>query len=139
MHIYIIPNKIRVLELAGIMAAIGAQEDAGGEYVYNQRQYGIHLWKSRSSYLCGSPGCISGWACYAAGVKSESYPETAAREWLGLSRTQASRLFAAEALLSPRSEYRDLDAVRVRPEEAAKVLTHLALTGDVDWGVARRR
>ena len=133
-------NKIRVLELAGLMYGLAAQEESGVGRLYNQRQFGHGMEKGANGYACGTTGCIAGWASllYGGHDERDTY-DAEAKAWLDLSRNQANQLFSSEALLSPAIEYTDLDAVRVSPEEAAKVLTYLALTGCVDWGAARRR
>lgn len=81
-------------------------------------------------HTCGTPACIAGWADYLSGAewygdaRTDEVEERAA-EWLDLESDQAYSLFWAG----------NLDLRLITPKQAAAVLRHLAVTGNVDWSV----
>ena len=88
---------------------------------------------------CSSNACIAGWAVAYHGTEDRireyrelNYGETMipeyARELLGLSHVQYKKLFFNSI------PYMDREPT---PAEAARVLRHLAATGNVDWNTAR--
>ena len=98
-------------------------------------------------FQCNTTACIAGWACLVlrddgmirakndvlSPDQIDSFPGTA-RRLLGITVDQANELFEP-------MNYTDLDRFKVdwntiTPRQAAKVLRHLAKTGEVDWGRA---
>lgn len=82
---------------------------------------------------CGTTACIAGHAIILAGLAGsseaiEDLPSFSgpAREWLELNDWNASELF-----------YGGIDELATAPM-AARVVRHLASTGEVDWSVARK-
>lgn len=95
--------------------------------------------KDHSGHPCDTVACIAGWA--AAVAKSQGPDQLMAMDWdpheaidreastfLGIDVDQEHELFFE----GPQNTFFS----RVLPEQAVKVLRHLAATGEVDWSVA---
>lgn len=83
---------------------------------------------------CGSVACIAGWAIaleQQAIPNLKEDPFVKATAILGLPSARASKLFAPECGDADGGYY------TATPVEAARVLRHLAKTGEVDWSVFR--
>lgn len=93
---------------------------------------------NRFVHHCGTPSCIAGWAAWEALQRPANIQETwregeryrdvedEAREYLGIDAETAGRLFWGT------------DGIKLEPitkEQAARVLRHLAQTGEVDWSI----
>ena len=84
---------------------------------------------------CTSPMCVAGWAVYLDKTAWESFLggndviSNWARESLGLGVIRGQMLFIPAADDMPDGLY----AYQATPIQAARVLEHLALTGEVDW------
>lgn len=78
-----------------------------------------------SGHKCGTVACIAGWAVHTF-PPDDRYATawTAARDQLGLTTFQADQLFEPSV---------DAAYEKATPEIAAKVLRHLAETGEVEW------
>ena len=89
---------------------------------------------------CGTAGCIAGWATLLYGEMYHSNtPSEFAQGYLGLNDDNAHDLFM------PNEHEEDMDDdynagrviyAQINAGMAAKVLRHLATTGDVDWNQA---
>lgn len=84
---------------------------------------------------CGLPQCIAGHALDLSGdwdwrVERWNEDKYLAQYWLGLSDVQADALFAGEPV--------GMGWTEPSVDDAASTLRHLAETGEVDWGRARR-
>lgn len=87
---------------------------------------------------CGTVACIAGWATVLAKgdeiVKEENYEFGIGADYLDLEYTQAKHLFTPGVFITVDGE--EVSAYAATPKQAAKVLRHLAATGEVDWDVA---
>jgi hypothetical protein len=126
-------NIDNILRLAGYLDAL--HEAAPARFNMNQ-------WYAE--HPCGTIGCIAGHAMVLLdprGAQWDWRPTEAARH-LGI--VDESAYFyggeLASKLFAPNEEELiidcGLDYHRVRANHAAKVLRHLAATGEVDWSVA---
>lgn len=100
-----------------------------GEFVYN---------------VCEAPACIAGWGCAIAypdtplkKYERRDYPEThritdVAQRAYGLTTEEARALFDPQFHLP----FLGIQNVSISPQDAAKVLRHLAQEEVVDWSVA---
>ncbi len=79
--------------------------------------------------ICGTAGCIAGWACQRFGgdVDRVSEIDVCATELLGLDTETASKLFTPYDVGLP------VEYDKVTPKTAARVLERLADTGEVKW------
>ena len=142
-------NTQRILKLADLMDKIADLRPAS----FNQTNYGMDLVErlttARPSHElpaldwseteCGANACIAGWAVVLSGTQRKlrqyqdvrrdqpSIPEYA-RILLGLTDDQAHELFTA----IPYANYTPTAG------DAARVLRHLASTGEADWQAARQ-
>lgn len=92
--------------------------------------------RDNSGHGCGTVACVAGWsAVLATGRQPDNnrwyygkdHAEKVAKEYLGLSWPDSSRLFEPEEDVY---EWRDIP-----PARAVAVLRHLAATGEIDWTV----
>ena len=79
-------------------------------------------------FECGTARCIAGWALHLDGQDvlaplSTGSSSTRARDLLGIDGDRASDLFFSGIDYHPTTK------------EAARVLRHLAITGEVDWTI----
>lgn len=79
------------------------------------------------THNCGAPACIAGWAAYLADTTDEIDVFRCGAEYLELSKREAYQLFTMDNTEIPLSS--------VTPEQAAKVLRHLAETDEVNWDI----
>lgn len=104
-----------------------------------------------AEHKCQSAACVAGWAlhlgapeAYTAWVAAEfsmEWPETVphhsprefAPKFLGLTAAQAEALFLPDTISINGERWSPYNATA---EQAARVLDHLAATGQVDWSVA---
>ncbi|TPL66573.1 hypothetical protein [Mesorhizobium sp. B2-4-1] len=94
-------------------------------------------------FQCNSTACIAGWACLVLGENGEirSTPRSTREigwyeEFAGdlLNLDAATRLALFEPMNSSMvADY--VDWYKVTPRQAAKVLRHLAKTGEADWSL----
>jgi hypothetical protein len=98
------------------------------------KQFDLADWTREAE--CGTVACIDGWACVL--FQGKSWDETNIREdaerraLLGLRDIhQAHQLFIPGQLLAGIGRL----AGSISPSEAARVLRHLAATGEVDWSI----
>lgn len=109
-------NKERVLQLADLIETV---ED------FDMSDY------THGPASCGSPSCIAGWAAWEElnrpkGLRFDEC-ESHATVYLELTDAQAHDLFCGS---EPAAALRGITAV-----EAARVLRHLAETGEVRWAL----
>lgn len=129
-------NIANILKLADFLDMASPEPEFNnhlGEYVYtfaNGEGYSMGIWDSEGR-TCNTVGCIGGWA--AAFAKEDGdyslSRRSAAQNWLGITLIQDTALFTPMGWHSPEH------AKEYTPQRAARVLRHLAATGNVDWSV----
>lgn len=67
-----------------------------GDWLATLAPHCISVLRVRSSYECGTVGCIAGFTCVMFAEVGEAVGEGTAMAYLGLTRSQAQRLFANE-------------------------------------------
>lgn len=84
-------------------------------------------------HYCGTPSCISGWAAHIClGTKAKGFEgdiDEVSADFLGI---ELNRAGTHELFYPSVSDPWD----KITPTQAAKVLRHLAATGETDWTVA---
>lgn len=123
-------NRENILKVAQAIED-AAKPDAKPEFGFNMAGFRAirGYWPDRTGHDCGTTCCIAGWA---AGTGGDGWQiEARARERLGLTISEANRLFFAEDAEGNIST----DLEKVEPAHAVAVLRHLAETGVVDWTV----
>ena len=89
---------------------------------------------------CGTAGCIAGWTALLYGnLLNSEQPSIFARGYLALNEYEAHDLFAPTEYDKDESDDYNSNRViyaQINAGMAAKVLRHLANTGDVDWNQA---
>jgi hypothetical protein len=81
---------------------------------------------------CGTVGCIAGWAAYLLDIRQYAGGQFSerARKWLGLSQTDADRMFVPRA-------YDPVDAPffmsKATTRDAVAMLDRFLATGEVKW------
>lgn len=102
--------------------------------------------RTNVNHQCGTVACVAGWAAIylkndGQGVLKRPRAHTSigntirtANEIMGLDQLQSRKLFEP----MNNGPHKDIikDWSKVTPGQAAKVLRHLASTGEVDWEVA---
>lgn len=95
-------------------------------------------------HQCGTVACIAGWASMFLREDGTGLLQRPRREidipafddlgahLLGLDENQANSLFEP---MNYEFENADIDWGQITPAQAAKVLRHLAATGEVDWSI----
>ncbi|RWP44341.1 MAG: hypothetical protein EOR04_05310 [Mesorhizobium sp.] len=130
--------------LAAFLENIPSKHDRG----FNMTTYmgvGVPVEQTNVGFQCNSTACIAGWASLVLGKNGEirktarttsevdDFYEDFATELLGLDYHTGMRLFEPMNVLI---EHGVADWDKVTPRQAAKVLRHLARTGEVDWSIA---
>ena len=86
---------------------------------------------------CGTAGCIAGWTALLYGeLRHAEHPSSFAHGYLALNEYEAHDLFAPTEYDEDESDDCNSNRViyaQINAGMAAKVLRHLANTGDVDW------
>ena len=89
---------------------------------------------------CETAGCLAGWATLLYGTPNDSmHPNGFAERHLELNENEAHDLFTPEEHDEDDSDDNNANRViyaQINAGMAAKVLRHLANTGDVDWNQA---
>jgi hypothetical protein len=80
---------------------------------------------------CGTTACIAGWQIMRSGRKLNYNVDEMAAADLGLDEQQADTLFNGSTF-----NLCGIARSAITPIHAARVLRHLAATGEVDWSVA---
>lgn len=94
--------------------------------VFYALSYGGLAWKPEE---CGTAGCIAGWTVAIwepEEWREESFISGIAADILELSEEESRRLFTPSSGQYP-------DCYSAKPAQVARVLRHLAATGEVDW------
>lgn len=132
-------NKKRILKLADVIETEAGQHGLG----FNMDTYLNSVDKDISGHNCGTVACIAGWTTFLfdprgrlrsparaskdaiaannSSTRTGDFHNTAG-DILGLTEIEANELFLPSAFDDP------------TPAQAAKVLRHLAETGEVEWG-----
>ena len=126
-------NVERILKLADIVDQLKPQnihrEDFSG---FDMRAF-VTTSKRGGSY-CTAPACICGWAVatFDPGHFSGAVGHVTGAQVLGLTKEQSLKLFSPT---EPRSNYLSKlgDRDHIKPKQAAAVLRHFALTGNIKW------
>jgi len=127
-------NKERILALADLIEA-QPHTDVDSKHGFNMNSI-LHL--------CGTPCCIAGWAVWEAQgrpervdrYKYETGLEIPAAEYLEMPLDPQHYCGPAMQLFYPvDDDINDRNYKDLQPVEAAKVLRHLAETGEVDWSI----
>ena len=92
---------------------------------------------SMVTHSCGAPSCMAGWWAYGAKYDGADKMGAAAIA-LNLSRIEESDLFTPGASSPGVDKLHDncVSPYDATSAQAARVLRHLAATGEVDWSVA---
>jgi len=114
-------NTERILELADRI------EKLPHHSLNNEFKDGPLSYFNMGSWHCGSVACIGGWTTYLYGDPAIDGAVGQVAELLGISEMEAIYLCYPDEC--------DKIYARITPEDAAKVLRHLAKTGDVRWSV----
>lgn len=97
-------------------------------------KFDIGRWRSKEG--CGVVACVAGHAAilgaYPRRTRNWVTQEDAAK-WLELTPVESEELFVPDDILTDSVRRRSLTG-----PEAARVVRHLARTGEVDWSVARK-
>jgi hypothetical protein len=130
-------NKKRILEVADAIERHAIKDLGFNMSTYMQTPLQRWAMPDRSGHDCGTVGCIAGWTlALTNGVATVKEMlggriHAKAAEALGLDRLTALELFLAPGM--------GCHYGQVTPEEAVRVLRHLAETGVVDWSPVRAR
>ncbi|TIQ64400.1 MAG: hypothetical protein E5X41_17215 [Mesorhizobium sp.] len=137
-------NVIAINNLAAFLENIPSKHDRG----FNMTSYvaaGVSVEQTNVGFQCNSTACIAGWASLVLGENGEimktarktsevdDFYEDFATELLGLDYRTGLELFEP---MNQIVELMEADWDEVTPRQAAKVLRHLARTGEVDWSIA---
>jgi hypothetical protein len=131
-------DKKRLLKLAEVLESDEAAKHFDMESFYDDGAGNLpNVRVGEFIHRCGSVACIAGWAVATFDPKRTTRDDTLglATALLGLNSQQAHRLFVPGEErgcdeFSDRTRRSVYDATAA---EAAKVVRHLAETGEVDW------
>lgn len=138
-------NKERLLELADLLESEKVVGHFDMDYFFKSYNLSVpththKLGAAEALNVCGTVACIAGWAVAAFNPKLQGFQidyEQIAADLLGLRYEQADRLFTPSDNgddCDPEDEDRSPYAASAK--QAAKVVRHLAETGEVDWSKA---
>ncbi len=152
-------NIVAINALAGLLENIPSRFEQGfnmSSYLATQGDEAFDEDHTNVGHHCGTTACIAGWASsflqrdgtllnearthaqmalmHSDGIGHPSWNTHAglAAGLLGLDSEEAERLFEP---MNTDFERDDIEWSEVSPRQAAKVLRHLAKTGEVDWNV----
>jgi hypothetical protein len=130
-------NKERLIQLAEVLESPAAEKHFDmKEWIehtgYHDLPEGITI--AEVMIDCGTVACIAGWATVLA-RPNEPYSAiidefSLAAEYLDLEYFIAKSLFTPSCTTDEGTQAYDAD-----PKQAAKVVRHLAETGEVDWSI----
>ncbi|TPJ51769.1 MULTISPECIES: hypothetical protein [unclassified Mesorhizobium] len=138
-------NVDAINNLAGFLENIPSKHNRG----FNMGSYTGPTDPDESTnvgFQCNSTACIAGWACLVVGEKGQirktarstkdvpSRYEDFAADLLDLDYRTSKQLF--EPMNVGPHVNADVDWDKITPRQAAKVLRHLAKTGEADWSIA---
>ncbi|MCV0350234.1 MAG: hypothetical protein K5863_09165 [Nitratireductor sp.] len=136
-------NITAIQNLASLLENLPAQHERG----FNMETYideNLIDEETNVGFKCNSTACIAGWACLALDYDGTFRKTIRTKEPNGLYEGVAAEILdldedTALSLFEPmNTDFDDRTDVRwdtITPQQAAKVLRHLAKTGEVDWSI----
>jgi hypothetical protein len=122
-----------VLALADYIEALPTKNDVESMGIFPASKTPVNFFSMRigkRQYECGTIGCIKGILHTLYDIETNGYLNHGDEaKFLGVTENQATSLFCP--LGWEKSEYTS--------GEAAQVLRHLALTGEVDWSIVKEK
>jgi hypothetical protein len=132
-------NVDNILKLAEVLESDAAAAHFNmGEWFHHDGDHALPLGVTVAEAIqdCGTVACIAGWAVVAFHSAEElrdvnfDLAAIAAND-LGLSSYRAMEIFTPGS--APHVVECDLPVYHATPKQAAKLLRHLAATGEIDW------
>lgn len=131
-------NKERLLQLANVLESDKAAKHFNMDFFFSHDGYvqpsvPVSINKELEGH-CGSVACIAGWTVGHFHPDGILFPFEISQQaaWLlGLDNIQKIKLFTPGV-----PESNEFDPYKASAKQAAKVVRHLAETGEVDWSKA---